>query len=248
MPLEGERMLADALDARIVPEEVFHVEDQTDGALLDRARSLGAVITPVSSRVLARLSSLPSARGLVASAAVPEKSLPSLRLSPAGVAVLLDHVQDPVNVGAVIRSAEAFGAEAILVTEGSAFPFSSRALRASAASVLRIPVATRLSPDAALLWSRDQGALLVGADAHGGESPASLAGRRPLVLVIGSEGRGISEDIAPALRYRITIPLRGRVESLNAAAAAAVLLYALSESAPSGSAARISPNTSALKR
>jgi len=228
MPLEGARMLSEALDAGVVPEEVFFVEEEVDPDLLTRARSAGSLLTSVSPRALGRPSDLPTARGLVAAAEIPQADLASIRLSPLGVAVVLDQVQDPSNVGAVIRSAEAFAAEAVVLTAGSAFPFLARALRASASSALRLPIVSGVTAADALSWARSQGGRLVGAEARDGQEPQALAEIRPLVLVIGSEGRGISEEIGAALEGRITIPLAGRVESLNAAVAAAVLLYALS--------------------
>jgi TrmH family RNA methyltransferase len=231
--LEGERMLMDALDAELAPREVFHLEE-ANAPLLARAERAGASLVAVSPRVLARLSDLPSTRGMVALASIPRREAAEIPLPGGGLALALDGVQDPANVGAILRSAEAFGCAAALLTEGCANPFSARALRASSGSALRLPLATGLAPEEVVAWARVRKAKLVGADAHGG-SPAA-AGSGTMLLVIGSEGRGISEGIAAELDIRITIPLGGGVESLNAAVAAGILLYALS------------PNTSAVNR
>jgi TrmH family RNA methyltransferase len=209
-------------------------------------------VTEVSARVLRRLSDLPSTRGVVALAKPPQRTLASLSsLLPSKKTVssnaprkgaissqpgsetegvlflLLDDIQDPANVGAILRSGEAFGAAAALLTPGCAWPFSPRALRASAGSAFRLPVCARVTAREAVAWARRHGIELAGAEAHGGEAPESLAAARPLALVIGSEGHGISPEIAAALDHRITLPLAGRVESLNAAVAAGVLLHAL---------------------
>jgi tRNA G18 (ribose-2'-O)-methylase SpoU len=136
-------------------------------------------------------------------------------------------VQDPANVGAIVRSAEAFGAAGVVLTPDCAWPFSPRALRASAGSALRVPVAARVPSAEAVAWARARGATLAGAEAHGGEPPESAARIRPLVLVLGSEGHGISAPVAAALDRRLTLPLAGRVESLNAAVAAGLLLFVL---------------------
>ncbi len=130
-------------------------------------------------------------------------------------------------MGAVLRSGEAFGAAAALLTPGCAWPFSPRALRASAGSAFRLPVCPRVPAGAAIAWARQHGIALAGAEARGGEAPESLGAVRPVALVIGSEGRGISPELAAALDHRITLPLAGRVESLNAAVAAGVLLHVL---------------------
>ena len=251
MPIEGTRMLAEALDAGVVPDIVFFEErgkeekdrsdregnhgegnrpDEHDPGLLRKVEERGAALVRVSARVLRKLSDLPSARGIVALARIPALDLDaaSSSLSRQSLVVLLDGVQDPANVGAIVRSAEAFGAEAVLLTVGSALPFTARSLRASAGSALRIPIAAALSPEEVVTWARARGAVLAGAEARGGEAPESLAGIRPLVLAIGSEGHGFSPAVSKGLGRRITIPLAGRVESLNAAVAAAVLLYTLS--------------------
>lgn len=209
-------------------------------------------VTEVSARVLRRLSDLPSTRGVVALAKPPHRTLASLSSllpskktassnAPREAAiprkrgseaegplfVVLDDVQDPANVGAILRSGEAFGAAAALLTAGCAWPFSPRALRASAGSAFRLPVCARVTAREAVAWARRLDIALAGAEAHGGDAPESLAAVRPLALVIGSEGRGISPEITAALDHRITLPLAGRVESLNAAVAAGVLLHVL---------------------
>ena len=208
-------------------------------------------VTEVSARVMKRLSDLPSTRGVAALGPPPHRTLSSL-CSPsrkssssngprsAGTAslhgseaenslfVLLDDVQDPANVGAIVRCAEAFGVAAVILTPGCAWPFAPRALRASAGSALRVPIAARVPAEEAVAWARARGASLAGAEAHGGEPPERAAGVRPLVLVFGSEGRGISPAIESALDRRLTLPLGGRVESLNAAVAAGLLLFVLS--------------------
>jgi TrmH family RNA methyltransferase len=235
VPVEGARLLEEALDAGARPDTVFHTDGGAPDGLLRRAAASGAELVEVSASVLQKLSDLPSTRGCVALAPPLEP-----RLEPLGardLALLLDGVQDPTNVGAIVRTAEALGAASIVTTAGSASPFTARALRVSAGSAFRLPIASGLPPADALAWARRGGAVLAGAEAHGGDPPEALAGIRPLVLVVGSEGHGISSQLERALDRRVTIPLAASVESLNAAAATAVLLYALG-----------SPKTSAAKR
>lgn len=214
-------------------------------------------VTTVSPRVLKRLSDLTSTRGIAALAAHPHRTLASLPFSSlhspskkpvssnatrrAGTSdsrgseaetssplfVLLDGVQDPANVGAIVRCAEAFGVAAVILTPECAWPFSPRALRASAGSALRVPIASRVPAGEAVAWARSHGAVLAGAEARGGEPPDGASKVRPLVLVVGSEGQGISAVVEAALDRRLTLPLGGRVESLNAAVAAGLLLFVL---------------------
>ncbi|MBK9063943.1 MAG: RNA methyltransferase [Acidobacteria bacterium] len=131
-------------------------------------------------------------------------------------------------MGAIVRCAEAFGVTGVVLTPGSAWPFSPRALRASAGSALRVPIVPRVAPSDAIAWARALGASLAGAEAHGGEPPGTAAKVRPLVLVLGSEGHGISPELEIALDRRLTLPLGGNVESLNASVAAGLLLFVLS--------------------
>lgn len=219
-----------------------------------RGAVTGAALTTVAPRVLKRLSDLPSTRGVAALAAPPHRTLASLSFLPrskktvssnvarraattasrgseaefpSSLFLLLDGIQDPANVGAIVRCAEAFGVAGVVLTPGSAWPFSPRALRASAGSALRVPIVPRVAPAEAVAWARAHGATLAGAEAHGGDTPARAAKTRPLVLVVGSEGHGISAELESALDRRLTLPLGGNVESLNAAVAAGLLLFVL---------------------
>ena len=234
--LEGARTLVDALDAGVVPSVLFAAADLApfDAAAADRARRAGVEVVEVSPRVLARLSGLESTRHLVALATVPEGRLEDL--DGACLVLLLDGLQDPSNVGAILRNAEAFGASGVVLTPGTASPFAPKAFRASTGSALRVPVVRNVLSTEAVAWARAAGATLAGADAHLGEDPEGLRGVVPLVLAVGSEGQGLSAPIVEALDRRVRIPVAPSVESLNAAVAAGILLYALS------------PKTSAEKR
>lgn len=239
--LEGVRAVGEALAVGIVPREIFFEGEEGTGSegivpAVEHAVERGAALCYVTSKVLARLSDLPSTRGVVALAVPPRRVLSDLRPSEhpssfplshspsSSLFVLLDGIQDPANVGAILRSAEAFGVAAVLLTPDCASPFSPKALRASALSALRIPIATGVRPDEAAAWAAESGAVMAGAETRDGEPPAVLSGIRPLVLVVGSEGRGISPVLEARLSRRVTIPLSGQVESLNAAVAAGILL------------------------
>lgn len=236
LALEGARTIGDALDAGIVPSAVYAAPSlaPVDLAVRERARRAGAEIVEVSDRVLARLSDLESTRALVALAAAPSSRLEDL--AGARLVLLLDGLQDPSNVGAILRAAEAFDVGGVVLTPGTASPFAPKAFRASASSALRVPVVRNVLSTDVVEWARATGAAIAGADAHDGEDPGTLRGLAPLVLAIGSEGHGLSAPVFAALDRRVKIPVSARVESLNAAVAAGILLYALS------------PKTSAEKR
>jgi TrmH family RNA methyltransferase len=224
----GARAITEALADGIRLLDVFFEEGSLDEALLAALSDSGAELIGASERVVSRLSGLPSARGAVALASPRRWRLPDLPFPEEALVLLLDSVQDPTNVGAILRSAEAFGAAAVVLTRGTADPFSPKALRASAGSAFRIPVAADVPAAEALSWARSAGARVAGAEAKGGKDPGDIRAGTRLLLAIGSEGHGLSSEVAAALDERVTIPLRGRVESLNAAVAAALLLYTLS--------------------
>jgi TrmH family RNA methyltransferase len=134
-------------------------------------------------------------------------------------------VQDPGNLGAIARVAEAAGASGLIVTGRSAAPFGWKALRGSMGSALRLPVASRDATDAAIAEARRHGCRVVAMAPRGGRLlyDADLAG--PVALVVGSEGRGLDEAALSLADERVTIPMQPPVESLNTATSAALILY-----------------------
>ena len=133
-------------------------------------------------------------------------------------------VQDPGNVGTIVRSAEAFGVQAVMLGEKTASHFNAKAIRASAGSVFREPLMhVRLQETIALL--KQQGIRIVATSSHKGQPVDQVVLTGPLALVIGSEGAGVPPEILAQADALITIPHSGRVESLNAGIAASIVLY-----------------------
>jgi TrmH family RNA methyltransferase len=148
----------------------------------------------------------------------------------AALVVVLARVQDPGNVGTVVRSAEAFGATAVIATRGTADPWSPKALRASAGSALRLPVLRGMGISVLLAQFKMARIKVYAASACGtaGNNSADLASpdlRQPCAIFIGSEGAGLPAEVESAADMCISIPISGSVESLNAGVAASVLLY-----------------------
>jgi TrmH family RNA methyltransferase len=136
---------------------------------------------------------------------------------------MLDAVQDPGNFGTLVRSAEALGAAGVIALPGTVDPWNPKAVRAAVGSTFRLPVVGS-SWETAAEWLRREGFGILGADAGGGPVPASV---RRAALVVGNEGAGLSAAVRAGMDGLVGIPLRGRAESLNVAAAAAILLYEL---------------------
>lgn len=156
----------------------------------------------------------------------PEDLLASaIDSATAPLIVALDGVMDPRNLGAVVRSAAAFGAHGVLLPERRAAGMTASAWRTSAGAAARLPVARATNLTRALTAYRKAGLLVVGLDVAGATSVYELpAAVDPLVLVVGSEGKGMSRLVAQTCDLTVTIPMTGPTESLNASVAAAVTL------------------------
>ena len=146
-------------------------------------------------------------------------------INNSGMYVFTDNVQNPDNMGAIVRTAEAMGADGIIVNSGCDI-YSSKALRASMGALLRFPVIRTDSPADILTECKNNGmkifASVVDASAEDVTRTAKDGG---CVLIIGNEGNGISEETLSLSTHRITIPMKGKAESLNASAAATVLIW-----------------------
>ena len=214
--IEGEKLVREALasGARVV--DLFIEEG------CDFAAPAGVNAHTVSHSVLTAITDSRTPQGVAATVRTPETTPPTAFES--GLYVLLDGVQDPGNVGAIIRSGDAFGAKAVLLTGDCADAYSPKSLRAAMGSTYHLPIYTC---DAATQLTRflADGFVCVCGHLHGSETMPDVQSRA--VLVIGSEGSGVS-DAAAAKCARYRLPMPGKAESLNASVAAGVLLYMLS--------------------
>jgi TrmH family RNA methyltransferase len=147
-----------------------------------------------------------------------------LAKSQSGPLVAIAGVQDPGNLGTILRSAEAFEAGGVLLGEGTVSPFNSKVIRASSGSVFRLPI-VQAKLSAVLDRMRELGLRLIATSSHRGKplEQANLTGQ--LVVFIGSEGAGLSHDLLAEMTEIVAIPHSPNVESLNAGVAASILLY-----------------------
>jgi TrmH family RNA methyltransferase len=179
-------------------------------------------------RILESLADADSPRGILAVCRLPRAGLEEVAPAPAETWLYLDGIQDPGNLGALARVAEGLGARGLLLSPGCADPNHARALRASAGSLLRVAVAVRVEAAAARELFSAVCARWIGLEAHRGSQPLDqLEASAATVLAVGSEGPGLSEATRAVLDSRVTIPLQGRLESLNVAVAAALVLARL---------------------
>lgn len=201
--------------------------------LVDALRAKGATGHAAEPPVMAFASDLTTPPGLIVRADRPSP-LPADRpfwSAPAPLLVVLEGLQSPANVGAVLRAAEAAGAHGVLWTPGTADPWGPKALRASAGSAFRLPLVPFASIKEALTFLTTQGVTPVAADARADRSHTERDWTGPTALVLGSEGRGLT-DLGGLNVERVRIPMAGAVESLNVAVAAGVLLFEAARQRP----------------
>lgn len=243
-------MVAAALAADWRPQVVFLREDVADelGERLSLvpadpagggpSQGPGAAAGPpapgvfvVSDRVAARLSTLETPVDAVAVLPLPERRAAAALATPAAgrdaLVVCVDGLQDPGNVGTLIRAAAAFGASAVVTSQGAADPYGPKTVRASMGALFALPVVAGVEVAEVVAGLPD--AVVYGLDAHRGEPLGATALTRPAVLVVGAERAGLSAAAARRVDHLLTIPLAparpGAVESLNAGVAGAIALY-----------------------
>jgi len=224
---EGTPIIETALAAGAIPAEAWvapELQDDAARTLLARLEEAGATVVEVSSGVMETLAEREPPQGLLATFPLPRASWETLRLGSSDLVVVVDRLQDPGNVGALIRTAAAVGAAAVVLIAPCADPFDPKAVRGSMGSVFQTPIIESDDPASAIAPLRSAGLRIVGADAHeGGDPRRALAGG--VALLLGNETRGLSPDLAPLAAERVALPLPGGAESLNVAVAGGVLMY-----------------------
>ena len=208
--------MAEALAAGVVEE--LYLDEET-------AAPVTAVpVQRVTAAVLAHLADATTPQGVVAVARTPATTLEEI--GP-GVVVVLDQVADPGNAGTILRTADALGAAAVVLTRGSVDVYAPKTVRAAVGSTYHLPVVTGVTADHLAVFARDTGRRLVGLDAQAANGLSALqeAGGQ-LVLVLGNEAHGLDPATSALLDAHVAIPLHPRAESLNVAAAAAIAIHA----------------------
>ena len=227
--LEGARTLSEALAAGIEPAVVVVAESaERAAAVRDVLGRLDAGVEALTltDRAFESVAPAASPQPVLALVPRPVAKLPQSLADDDLVLVLVD-VSDPGNAGTIVRTAEACGARCVVVV-GGADPWAPKAVRASAGSVLRVPVVQAAGAVAALEALRAAGAAIMAADPHGGarhDSGVLAAGGGPVALVLGSESHGLDPSLRERADTSVRIPMAGDAESLNVAMAATLLAF-----------------------
>lgn len=226
--IDGARELRRALDAGVHVTEVFVCESLLAGpdarAILDRLRATGMAIRPTSEPVFMKLAFGERAEGFVAVASIPSTALSELTLPDDALVTVIEGVEKPGNLGAVMRSADGAAADAVIAASARTDLFNPNAIRASAGTVFTVPLAAASTPDV-LAWLRENDVRIVTARVEADRlyTEADLTGR--LALVLGAEADGLTDAWIGDDIEAVRLPMLGVADSLNVSVSAAVLLY-----------------------
>jgi RNA methyltransferase, TrmH family len=229
---EGPQAVSEALVRPGTVIEVMVADDSVGPyqELLSAASGVGARTAVAPARAVSELSATVSPQGVVAVCNMIDVTPVEALAGLPRLAVLCDQIRDPGNLGTVIRCADAFGADAILVSRDSVDVYNAKTVRATTGSLFHVPLAIDLDMAEAVALARDSGLQVLGADAAATYKVDDLAraGRlaQPIMWVMGNEAWGLPPEHAILLDQLVALPLYGRAESLNLSTAAAVLLYA----------------------
>ena len=226
--VEGARELAFAADADFPVEEVFFCRalfaDRGEEDVLARYESRGVECQPTDRIVFAKLSYRDTPDGLLAVAATPEWNLQDLRVPDRSLWLVAAGIEKPGNLGAMLRSADAAGASGVLVADPGTDVSNPNVVRASVGTLFSVPVAVATAAEIrAWLGARDTRMVVARPDADVDYTSADLRG--PLAIVVGSEHRGLDASWSAPECGAVRIPMAGRADSVNAAVAAALLLF-----------------------
>ena len=231
--LDGEHLVHEAIACDIPIEIAAFSERQLEDVRSPIARiasdvkQRGGRVLAVGDQVLAAMSPVQHPSGVVAIAHARPADLRVVMsaVSDLPLVMVLASLQDPGNVGAIVRTAAAFGASGVIALEGTANPFGWKALRGAMGGTFRLPVASRGTLADVISAAQELNVRLVAAVPRGGIPLPDLDLRRPTAIVFGGEGAGLPPAAMAAMDETVTIPMRKPVESLNVAIAAALLLY-----------------------
>ncbi len=220
--VEGRKMVEEALASAFPVENVL--VDAERAAEFSLPQNVPVCAMPA--HVLAAVCDTKTPQGIAAVVRMAEIPLTGRRI------VAMDGVQDPGNVGTIIRTADAAGFDGVLLSQQCADVFSPKVLRATMGSIFRMGIAVTEDLPGALREQMASGASVISSQLDGQPFYRMDAVGEKFVLVIGSEGNGVTEEVRALATHRVRLPMRGGAESLNAAVAAGVMMYELTRDLP----------------
>ena len=232
--IEGRNAVIEALRVGTAIDKIYLLKGETDktlGHIASKARDAGIVVVDADKRKLDNMSRTHSHQGVIALAAVREYvSVESILEAAAAkgekpLLVVCDEISDPHNLGAILRTAECAGAHGVIIPKRRSAGLTAIVAKTSAGAVSYMPVARVANVAATLKDLKKQGVWIFGTAAGGNTTLYDADLKGPCAIVIGSEGDGMTRLVAETCDFLVSIPMQGKISSLNASAAAAILLY-----------------------
>ena len=226
--LEGYRELSRSMDAGIHLTECYHCPElylgEHEGELLARAEKQGAVIYETTRECLIKMAYRDRPEGLIALAEMHHKGLDEMPILPNGLYLVAETIEKPGNLGSMLRSADAVGATGVIICNRQTDVFNPNVIRASTGAIFSVPLA-ETSSEEAVEWFREHGIRTVAASPHSTEVYTEIDMTQGIALVVGAEQYGLTDYWMKGADIGVQIPMLGRMDSLNVATAATILLY-----------------------
>ncbi len=226
--IDGRREIVLALEAGVQFVEVFFcrgmLQNAGEIALLQPARQAGAHLVEVNEAVFAKIGYGDRAEGVVVVAERPERSLGGLQLSSPPLVGIVEGIEKPGNLGAILRSADGAGVDAIIAVDPVTDIYGPNVIRASLGTAFTVQLA-QASSEETLSWVRAHGLSMVTASPVGGENHTDIDMSGPTAIILGAEAAGLTPTWERVGLVRATIPMLGRADSLNVATTAALFFY-----------------------
>lgn len=229
MLCEGEKMLEEALRSGAKPGVLLvreRAQNRLSDGLLDRAAQAGAALYCAADALFELASDVETPQNVIFSCKQPQWDADAL--DGKAQVLLLDGLQDPGNLGTILRTAEAFALGAVVLCEGCADPFSPKVVRSTMGAVFRLPC-VRLPLEQAVQRLHAQELAVYATALHADSVPLGTVPLGRAAVIIGSEGRGVTPQAIALSDQRVIIPMHGRAESLNAGVAAAIVIYEMTK-------------------
>ena len=229
--VEGLRLCEEALQSGLRIESVIYSEEIAEkeraARFLEEVRSICDRLASVSEKLLASISYTKTPQGIILLAGRPQQGRATLesQSQQSALLVILHGINNPVNVGAIVRSAEAAGATGMISTAHTADPYSPKALRGAMGSAFRLALWHGASYADAVAWCHDRGIRTICADVKAASLHTAIDWTLPRALILGPESTGLAAEETALAGETVKIEMHGQVESLNVGVAAAVLLY-----------------------
>lgn len=229
--VEGLRLCEEALSSKLEIEAVIYTDHiarkDRAASLIQNLNSLAKSSAEVSEKLLESISYTKTPQGIVVLAAHPtnDESSFAVKQPKSPLLCILHEINNPVNVGAIVRTAEAAGATGIIATANTADPFSPKALRGAMGSAFRLPIWSGPTFNEAVAWCHSRKIRTIAADLSGSATHTDVDWRKSSAIIVGRESTGLSPNEVTATGASVRIPMQGAAESLNVAVATGIILF-----------------------